>query len=242
MAAVSLPASPKRRSRASTRASAISRSVPARPPGSTTPSQLSKSISSKLLSARMGICLLLGTSLSSVSETVTQSIRARRSRSTGVIASASSKPSASSKATLIIMIPPVFFLYCSRDRGRPQGKKKTGRVPKTECSLFFKSVSCQHYKDDELPVQRSGYYASGWPASELDLLQRVKVPITPMGAAHLLIYVYHNCKVMSRTFCKLCLFFMGSTPPENSKSDESGRKAASDTKYWGSSQEEPQYP
>lgn len=83
-----------------------------------------------------------------------------------------------------------------------KNKEDRPRSEKTECSLFYKSVSCQHYMDDELPVQRSGYYASGWPASELGLLKRVKVPITPMGAAHLLIYVYHNFKLMSRTFCK----------------------------------------
>ncbi len=40
------------------------------------------------------------------------------------------------------------------------------------------------------------------PTSKLCLFLRVMVPITPMGDAHLLIYVYHKRKQMSRTFCK----------------------------------------
>ena len=40
------------------------------------------------------------------------------------------------------------------------------------------------------------------PTSKLCLFLRVKVPITPMGDAHLLIYVYHKSRQMSRTFCK----------------------------------------
>ena len=46
-----------------------------------------------------------------------------------------------------------------------------------------------------------------WPTSKLCLLLRVKVPITPMGDAHLLFYLYHSAKAMSRFFCKNYLYF-----------------------------------
>ena len=46
-----------------------------------------------------------------------------------------------------------------------------------------------------------------WPTSKLCLLLRVKVPITPMGDAHLLHYLYHSPNAMSRFFCKNYLYF-----------------------------------
>ena len=134
------------------------------------------------------------------------------------------------------------ILFARATAGRYAQKRRQAAFRSTECSLFQKSVSCQHYMDDALPVQHSGYYASGWPASELGLLQRVKVPITPMGAAHLLLYVYHNRKPKSRTFCELFLFFSGAPPAENGKSDETSRFFAASTKYWASRKRETQYP
>ena len=49
-----------------------------------------------------------------------------------------------------------------------------------------------------------------WPTSKLCLLLRVKVPITPMGDAHLLYYLYHKPKAVSRFFCKNYLYFSAS--------------------------------
>ena len=99
-------------------------------------------------------------------------------------------------------------------------------------ACFFKSVSCQHYVNDALPVQHSGYYASGRPASELGLLFRVKVPITPMGAAHLLYHIYHHAKRKSRTFCELFISFAWEYPYENVESDEVCQKNSRYTRCW----------
>ncbi len=85
---------------------------------------------------------------------------------------------------------------------------------KTACQLIRGSdclqTGCFRLHNMYAGVARSTLRLPGrrWPTSKLCLLLRVMVPITPMGDAHLLFYLYHSEKAMSRFFCKNYLYFL----------------------------------
>ena len=51
-----------------------------------------------------------------------------------------------------------------------------------------------------------GHNAAGGPTSKLCLLQQVKVPISPMGDAHLRKYIYHNVIPLSSIFVRIYIY------------------------------------
>ena len=87
--------------------------------------------------------------------------------------------------------------------------RRSGRKEKKEAVLIAKDQTASKpvisaYTIWYAGVARSTVRLLGRrrPTSKLCLFLRVMVPITPMGDAHLLIYVYHKSRQMSRTFCK----------------------------------------
>ena len=82
-----------------------------------------------------------------------------------------------------------------------------------------------------MPVQRPDTMPPAGLASELSLLPRVKVPITPMGAAHLLIYLYHSGKEMSRNYCKNFILFSASKLRNVLKATKNGKRCKNYTVY-----------
>ena len=59
-----------------------------------------------------------------------------------------------------------------------------------------------------MPAQHSDYKAAGGLTSKLCLLLQVKVPISPMGDAHLRYHIYHNKEGLSSFFVKNIDFYL----------------------------------